>query len=119
MKLLKDYSVAGMAHITGGGFAENIPRAMPGGTRAVIERGSWPVPKIFGLIKSGGRVKEAEMLRTFNCGIGFVLIVRKGLAGGVLKRLKSLRVRAYNIGTVGVRGGRQSPVEFVGEKDIF
>ena len=77
LKLLKSFNIGGMSHITGGGFAENIPRAMPGGTRAVIEKGSWPVPKIFKLIKSGGRIKEAEMLRTFNCGIGFVLIVRE------------------------------------------
>ena len=119
LKLLKDFNIKGMSHITGGGFIENIPRAMPKGVRAVIKRGSWPVPKIFRLIESGGRVKEAEMLRTFNCGIGFVLIVKKSLAEGVLKRLKSLKVRSYDIGTVEGRKPRQAPVEFIGDKDIF
>ena len=119
LKLLKDFNIKGMAHITGGGLIDNIPRAMPKGVKASILRGSWPVPKIFGLISSGGRVKEAEMLRTFNCGIGFVLIVRRGDAEGILKRLKRLKVRAYEIGTVAVRKGRQPAVEFTGDEDIF
>ena len=119
LKILKDFNIMGMSHITGGGLIENIPRAMPKGVKAAISRGSWPVPKIFRFIRSGGRIKEAEMLRTFNCGIGFVLIARRGDAGGVLKRLKRLKVRAYEIGRVEAKRPGQAAVEFIGDKDIF
>ncbi|MFQ5354710.1 MAG: phosphoribosylformylglycinamidine cyclo-ligase, partial [Thermodesulfobacteriota bacterium] len=74
LKVCKKFTIKGMAHITGGGFLENIPRTLPQGLKAIIERGSWPVPPIFSLIQSGGDVGEMEMLRTFNCGIGLVII---------------------------------------------
>lgn len=67
--------IKGMAHITGGGLVENPPRIFPAGIGALIERKSWEVPKIFNLIQSQGQVPESEMLRTFNMGIGMVLIV--------------------------------------------
>lgn len=114
LKLLKGTDISGMSHITGGGFAENIARVMPKGVKAVINRGSWPVPGIFRLIQSNGRIEEAEMLRTFNCGIGFVLIVRPALAAPVLRRLKALKVRAYEIGVVEASKGRKPTVEFTG-----
>ncbi|HEX3015553.1 MAG TPA: phosphoribosylformylglycinamidine cyclo-ligase [Desulfobacteria bacterium] len=69
--------VKGIAHITGGGLVENVPRVFPGGIGAVIERSAWPVPPIFKLIQAKGNIAEAEMLRTFNMGIGLVLIVAR------------------------------------------
>ena len=63
------------AHITGGGLPGNVPRALPSGMAAVLERGSWPVPPIFGLLQQRGGLSEEEMLRTFNCGLGLVVPV--------------------------------------------
>jgi phosphoribosylformylglycinamidine cyclo-ligase len=69
--------ISGMAHITGGGIPGNVPRVLPKGLRALIHRGSWPVPPIFSLIRKLGNVPEAEMQRTFNMGIGYVMIVSR------------------------------------------
>ncbi|MFQ5736481.1 MAG: phosphoribosylformylglycinamidine cyclo-ligase [Thermodesulfobacteriota bacterium] len=109
LKLLAESNVLGMAHITGGGFTENIPRVLPKGTKALIKKGSWPVPKVFGLIQQGGGIDASEMLRTFNCGIGFVLVVRGKDAPGVMKRLKALRERPYLIGEIAKAGAREAP----------
>ncbi len=112
--LIRKLPVLGMSHITGGGFTENIPRSLPTGTKAVIEKGSWPVPKIFGLIERGGDVAPAEMIRTFNCGIGFILIVREQDATRALKTLKALGERPYRIGTIAKAGAKEAPrVEYV------
>jgi phosphoribosylformylglycinamidine cyclo-ligase len=66
---------AGMAHITGGGITENLPRILPKGTAAVVELGSWPVPPLFTHLQELGQVEKDEMLRTFNMGIGLVVVV--------------------------------------------
>ena len=100
LDVIKKFDVRGMAHITGGGFTENIPRVLPKSTRAVIKKGSWPVPPIFGLIQHGGSIEPSEMMRTFNCGIGFVMVVKEADAQGVIKRLKELKERPYLIGVV-------------------
>lgn len=113
LDVLKKFDVRGMAHITGGGFQDNIPRVLPEYTEAVVEK-NWPVKKIFTLIREGGSVEEAEMLRTFNCGIGMVLAVRKGQAGRTVEALKKLGEKAYRIGEVR-RSKRKAPrVEFTG-----
>jgi len=100
LDVIRKFDVRGMAHITGGGFTENIPRVLPKGTKAVIKKGSWPVPPIFGLIQQGGSIEPAEMMRTFNCGIGFVMVVKAADAQGVMKRLKALKERPHLIGIV-------------------
>jgi phosphoribosylformylglycinamidine cyclo-ligase len=66
-----------MAHLTGGGFIENIPRVLPEGVDALVRRGSWPVPPLFTLIQQRGEVAPEEMYRVFNMGIGMVMIVDK------------------------------------------
>lgn len=76
LALLREVPVGAMAHVTGGGITGNLPRVLPDGCRAVVRKGSWPVPPIFGLIEKAGQVAEAEMLRTFNMGIGFLCVVR-------------------------------------------
>ncbi len=114
LKALKGHKVKGMAHITGGGFQENIPRALPEGIKAVIERGSWPVGPIFRVIQAGGEVAEEEMLRTFNCGIGFVLITSRREAAGLVKALEKSGEKPYVIGETAVRGPRDEAVEFRG-----
>jgi phosphoribosylformylglycinamidine cyclo-ligase len=70
--------IKGLAHITGGGFLENIPRILPEGTSVEIKRGSWPEPPIFGLMQKLGNVSDQEMFRTFNMGIGMVIVSSEG-----------------------------------------
>jgi len=87
--LLEDAArpVKALAHLTGGGFIENIPRVLPEGLSAVVERGSWPVPPLFRLIQSRGRIDADEMLRVFNMGIGMVVIVSSEDVGAALSKL--------------------------------
>jgi len=74
-KPVADRQIAGLAHITGGGLTDNLPRILPEGTAARVRRGSWPVPPIFGLIQRLGRVADDEMYRVFNMGVGMVAVV--------------------------------------------
>ncbi|MBN1557498.1 MAG: phosphoribosylformylglycinamidine cyclo-ligase [Lentisphaerae bacterium] len=90
--LLGDRAVRGMAHITGGGFPDNIARILPGGTAAVIDRSAWRVPPVFRFIRDRGRIAADEMYRVFNMGIGFVLVVRPADATRVRRRVPSARL---------------------------
>lgn len=101
--LLDRFKVYGMAHITGGGLTENIPRMLPRGVGACLKRGSWPVPAVFQLIQEIGGVADAEMHRTFNMGLGFVLAVPGEQADDVLADLVQRGEQAYLIGET-VRG---------------
>ena len=83
--------VRGIAHITGGGFIDNIPRILPQGCQAIIHKGSWKVPRIFGLVQKKGKIKEKEMFHTFNMGIGMVLIVSPAKRKRLLSRLPQAR----------------------------
>ncbi|MEZ0272620.1 MAG: phosphoribosylformylglycinamidine cyclo-ligase [Methylophilaceae bacterium] len=75
LKLIDALPVKGMAHITGGGLTENIPRVLPEGVTAELQRGSWSIPPLFAWMQEQGNIAEDEMLRTFNCGIGMAVIV--------------------------------------------
>jgi len=107
--LLQEFSILGMAHITGGGFYDNIPRALPADCQAVVDRRSWEVPPIFRLIQEIGDISEPEMYRTFNMGVGYVLIVPKEQATSVVSRLTEMGERAYMIGEVR-KGSREVQV---------
>ncbi len=96
-------AVHGMAHVTGGGLPGNVPRVLPRGCRAVVRRGTWSVPPIFPLIQRLGRVPQTEMDRTFNNGVGFVLVVDAARVDAVLRLLRARRLRPAVIGEV-VRG---------------
>ncbi len=100
LNLMKHISVKGMAHITGGGLVENVARVLPAGTKAVLQARSWPVPPIFELVRQEGRVAEAEMLRTFNLGIGYVLIVAAEDVAKAKELLTAAGEQAYIIGQV-------------------
>lgn len=100
LKLLKEFDIKGMAHITGGGLTENLPRILPEGLSAVIKKGSWKIHPIFKIIQEKGNISEKEMYRTFNMGIGFILVVPRRKAYSVLMRLKKLREKAYIIGII-------------------
>jgi len=100
MNLLRDFNVSGIAHITGGGLLENIPRVLPNGCKAVVRKDAWQIPEIFQLIQRGGNIDEAEMFRTFNCGIGMVIIVPEREADDIMIRLSGLNETAFQIGEV-------------------
>jgi phosphoribosylformylglycinamidine cyclo-ligase len=102
-RLFTRFPIKGAAHITGGGIAGNLPRVLPKGRRAVIERGSWPVPVIFRLIQRLGRVEQAEMDRTFNNGLGLILVVGKNAAEGMQRSLRQIGEESFVIGEI--RGG--------------
>ncbi|MBN8210146.1 phosphoribosylformylglycinamidine cyclo-ligase [Bacillus sp. NTK071] len=100
LNVLKTHTVHGIAHITGGGFEENIPRMLPEGLAAQIDYGSWPIPAIFDLIESKGKLARKEMFTTFNMGIGMVLAVPGDEAVSVMKQLEADGERAFMIGRV-------------------
>ena len=95
--------VKGAAHITGGGFYDNIARILPKGSKAVIKKGSWPVPPIFEFLKEAGQIPEEEMFHTFNCGIGMVLIVPEEAIQEVQLILQGMQEKAFVIGHVEAR----------------
>ena len=100
LNALKNQTIHGIAHITGGGFEENIPRMLPEGLAAQIDYGSWPIPAIFDLIESKGSLARKEMFTTFNMGIGMVLAVPGDEAVSVMKQLEADGERAFMIGRV-------------------
>ena len=118
LALGKEVDILGMAHITGGGFTDNIPRVLPKGVKAVVEKGSWPVPPIFSLLKKGGNLEDAEMLRTFNCGIGLIMVVRAKDQEKALKKLKALKQKAFVIGEIKSRKATEPQVEFTGRENL-
>ena len=98
LPLVEKKLIKGIAHVTGGGFPGNLPRIMPEGLGAVIKTDSWPVLPIFKLIQNLGGIHNEEMFRTFNMGIGMVLVVDREKKGEVMKNLKG--EKAYEIGNV-------------------
>jgi phosphoribosylformylglycinamidine cyclo-ligase len=98
--LLDRVKICGMAHITGGGFPDNIPRILPEKTVAVIDRATWKVPAVFEFIQKHGKVDRDEMYRVFNMGIGFVIIVRKADAKKSLAILKKAGCAGTVIGRI-------------------
>jgi len=100
LDLKEKYEIKGIAHITGGGFIENIPRILPEGLRARIKLGSWPVLPIFTMLRELGNIETVDMYNTFNMGIGMVLAVDRSIADDVLGYLEKLSEKSYIIGEV-------------------
>ena len=105
LKLIEDVDVKAIANITGGGFYENIPRALPENVIALVKRDSWAMPPIFGLIRSQGDVEEREMFTTFNMGIGMVVVVAPSNVTATLELLQTQGVTASQIGEIGAGQG--------------
>jgi phosphoribosylformylglycinamidine cyclo-ligase len=105
--------IKGMAHITGGGLLENVPRVLPEGACALIERGAWQRPPIFDWLQRHGRVADAEMHRVFNCGIGMVVIVAAAQAQRAIEEFRAQGEQCQRIGTIVERppGGAGCRVE--------
>ena len=106
----KRISIKAMAHITGGGFYDNIPRVIPDGLAVRIQKGSWPIPRIFATIQRRGEVAETEMFRTLNMGIGMVVVVPAAQAGKAILTFEKLGHKAWAIGEL-VRGPHEVAIE--------
>ena len=113
LNLTKTFIIKGAVHITGGGFIDNIPRALPDPCRAVITKGSWVIPPVFNILQKMGNVDEDEMFRVFNMGIGMMIIVSEKDSSDVLERLGGLGEQAHLIGSVEKRNKNQQPVTFI------
>ena len=100
LALREAVDVHAFAHITGGGLPGNLPRVLPGGHRAVLRRGSWPVPGIFERIQKAGDVADSEMLRTFNMGIGMCALLPRAEAATALGLLARRGQKAFEIGVI-------------------
>ena len=101
--LLRDMNVKGMAHITGGGFYDNIPRVLPAQVEARINFGSWQMPPVFNWLKEAGNLSWPEILQIFNGGIGFVLVVPADQAEEAISRIQAFKLRAWCIGDIARR----------------
>jgi phosphoribosylformylglycinamidine cyclo-ligase len=104
--LFERFPIKGAAHITGGGITGNLPRVLPSGCRAVIERQSWPVPVVFRMIQKIGAIAQDEMDRTFNNGLGMILVAGKNRAEALRQAITKMGEKSYVIGEIkkGTRG---------------
>ncbi|MCE9632755.1 MAG: phosphoribosylformylglycinamidine cyclo-ligase [Methylophilales bacterium] len=100
LKLLNVVKVKGMAHITGGGLTENIPRVLPSGLTAELKNGSWDIPPLFKWLQTQGNITDTEMFRTFNCGIGMVVVVSASEAEIATKLLRAEGEQVWRIGVI-------------------
>lgn len=96
-----------MAHITGGGLVENVPRVMPDGLQAVMHRDAWPMPPLFAWLQREGSIADHEMHRVFNCGIGMVVVVDPAHADQAMATLAGAGEQVWRIGEVVERGVQQ------------
>jgi len=104
LALMRQMRVKGMAHITGGGLVENVPRVLPATVKAVIARSSWKMPLLFQWLQREGKVADEEMLRVFNCGIGMVIVVAAEDADAATRTLTSGGETVFRIGSIEARG---------------
>ncbi|MEW5734898.1 MAG: phosphoribosylformylglycinamidine cyclo-ligase [Thermodesulfobacteriota bacterium] len=111
-KLLRQVQINGIAHITGGGIIDNLPRVMPKSCKAVIRRGSWDVPPIFDFLAREGGVTDEEMLRTFNNGLGLIAIVPKAVCQDAVQLLEAFGEKAWVIGDVAERRGDEPRIQW-------
>ena len=101
--LMRDLPIKGMAHITGGGFYDNIPRVLPKQVEADITFGSWDIPPVFHWLKEQAKLSWPEMLQIFNTGIGFVLILPEEKCEEAISRIRAFHLNAWKIGTIAKR----------------
>ena len=111
LKLIKTLPVHALSHITGGGLLENIPRVLPDDAKAVLNINSWSFPPVFEWLQKAGNVEMNEMYRTFNCGVGMVIVVPEEHKAEALALLTSLGETAWEIGSIESRNGDEPQVE--------
>lgn len=110
LEAFKKFDVHALAHITGGGFPENIPRVLPDNTQAVINTQSWELPAVFKWLQENGNVKMSEMYRTFNCGVGMIVVVPAAQSDEVINFLNEQGETAWLMGTIENQTGDQRVV---------
>lgn len=113
LMLIRDLPIHGLAHITGGGISENIVRILPRSCKAVIKKGSWAIPPVFHFLQNAGNVTDAEMMRTFNNGIGMIAVVPEQTAQDVLERLHGTEVQSFLIGEIIERKDSEERITWV------
>ncbi|GAB2705224.1 phosphoribosylformylglycinamidine cyclo-ligase [Aliiglaciecola aliphaticivorans] len=113
LALLEKHPVHAISHITGGGFWENIPRVLPDNAKAVVKRDSWTRPAIFDWLQENGNITEHEMFRTFNCGVGLMIVLPQAEAEGAVNYLNELGENAWVLGEIAQCGEEQEQVEIV------
>jgi phosphoribosylformylglycinamidine cyclo-ligase len=113
LNLTRDFTIGGIAHITGGGITGNLPRVIPKGCSGILRKGTWDIPPIFPFLQEKGQIPEDEMYRTFNNGIGMILIVRPKDVEEIMARLRSLSEKAFVIGEICKAEQNQKAIEFV------
>ncbi len=113
LSLLRDLPVHGLVHVTGGGIDENIIRVMPGACKAVVRKEAWEIPTIFKLLQKEGNVPEEEMHRTFNNGIGMIIITPEPSAQEVMDRLAAMEISAFHIGEITSRENNEIQTQWV------
>ena len=100
LPLVREGRIGALAHITGGGLLENIPRVLPEGCHAIVDADSWPLSRLFAFLQAGGAIEPAELARTFNCGIGMVAIVSPADAADVTAALEAADETVFAIGRI-------------------
>lgn len=111
-------AVKALAHITGGGLTENIPRVLPDGVAAHIDLGTWKAPGVFGWLMAAGNLDREELVRTFNCGIGMVVVTPAADAEAVLSLIRTNGDTAFKIGRIAPADGHRQTVHYTGELEF-
>jgi phosphoribosylformylglycinamidine cyclo-ligase len=102
LRVIRNVKINAMVHNTGGGFYDNIPRVLPSGCKAVINKGSWTMPPIFPYLQAKGKVQEVEMYRTFNMGIGLMVVVNEADAETAMQQFRAMGEQPFLIGEIAV-----------------
>jgi phosphoribosylformylglycinamidine cyclo-ligase len=110
--VIRNYRISGIAHITGGGLIDNVPRILPKQCKVIVDTSTWTIPPVFQFLREAGRLSFTDMMRTFNCGLGMVVIVNGEDTDEVLSRLRAMGETAYHVGEVASRKDGEEPVQF-------
>ncbi|MBN3860264.1 phosphoribosylformylglycinamidine cyclo-ligase [Neisseriaceae bacterium PsAf] len=113
LKAINEVTIKGMAHITGGGLLENIPRILPENTQVVLQQDNWKIPKLFTWLQNAGNIEMQELYRTFNCGIGMVLIIDQSQAAKTIEILQNLGETVFTLGEVKSRKDNEPQIQII------
>ena len=113
LQLMKQNEIHAVAHITGGGLTENLPRVLPANSKAIINLNSWDRPEIFNWLQEKGNIEDPEMLRTFNCGIGMVVVVPESEVEDVIDIVRLQGMASWVIGSIEASESEEAHVEYV------
>ena len=110
--VIRNYRISGIAHITGGGLVDNVPRILPKQCKAIVNPSAWTIPPVFEFLRQAGKLSFKDLVRTFNCGLGMVMIVNGEDTDEVLSRLRAMGETAYHVGEVASREEDEEPIRF-------